>query len=166
LKKQLPLLVLVFVVLFVIGGYIVHTSTNSQQAPITVRDVKVPPTQNVSDGRSLNESSSKSSGNISGEMTLSARSIEETNVPSVDPKAGEIIVYGEVKAVDVDKRVLTVDQQMDDNSVKVSPNIPLNKDAVIRSKQKVLTMAQMKPGDSVGVIVTKDGKARAVLVNY
>ena len=160
MKKHLPLLVLAFVVVFVIGGYIAFTSNNKQQAPITVRDIKAPPTQSVGDDKSLNQSSK------GGEQKVSARTIEETNVPSVDPKAGEMIVYGEVKAVDVDKRVLTIDQQMDDNSVKVSPNIPVNKDAIIRSKQEIVPLAQIKPGDSVGIIVTKDGQARAVLVNY
>lgn len=158
MKKHLPLLTLAFVVLFVMGGYIAHTSINKKQVPINVREVKVPQVQSVSDDRSLSQSSA--------ENKVSAKSIEETSVPSVDPKVGEIIVYGEVKAVDVDKRVLTIDQQMDDNSVKISPNIPVNKDAVIRSKQEIVPMAKISPGDSVGVIVTKDGQARAVLVNY
>lgn len=160
MKKHLPLLVLVCVVVFVIGVYIAYMSANKQQTPITVRDMKVPPTQNVGDDRPSDQSSK------GGEKKVSTKTIEETNVPSVDPKAGEMIVYGEVKAVDVDKRVLTIDQQMDDNSVKVSPNIPVNKEAIIRSKQEIVPLAQIKPGDSVGIIVTKDGQARAVLVNY
>lgn len=160
MKKHLPLFILVLVVVFVIGGYIAYTTTSKQQAPITVRDIKVPPTQSAGDDKS-----SIQSGN-NGEKKVSAKTIEETNVPSVDPKKGEMIVYGEIKAVDIDKRVLTIDQQMDDNSVKISPNIPVNKDAIIRSKKELLSLAQINSGDSVGIIVTKDGQARAVLVNY
>ncbi|MDT3700623.1 MAG: hypothetical protein RO469_14525 [Thermincola sp.] len=160
MRKHLPLLILAFVVVFVISAYIAFLTTNKKQAPITVRDIKVPQTQSAGVHRSTTQL------NVSADQKVSATTIEETNVPSIDPKAGEIIVYGEVKAVDVEKRVLTVDQQMDDNSVKISPNIPVNKDAIIRSKQEVVSLAQIKPGDSVGVIVAKDRQARAVLVNY
>ena len=160
MRRHMPLLVLVVVVVLVIGGYLGYTSLTKEKTLPIGRDVKVPPTQGLGDDRP----SDKKSGEA--DKTVSPQAIEETNVPNVDTKSGELIVWGEIKAVDVDKRVLTIDQQMDDNSVKISPNVPVNKNAIIRSKKEVLSLAQVKTGDSVGIIVTKDGQARAVLVNY
>jgi len=160
LRRNLPLLVLVVVVF---GGYLGFVSlTKKDTPPVSFRnDIKVPPQITEDTG-----SSSISSQNGNKEIKVSPQAIEETNVPNADPKAGELIVWGEIKAVDIDKRVLTIDQQMDDNSIKISPNIPVNKEAIIRTKQSIISLARLKPGDTVGVIVTKDGQARAVLVNY
>lgn len=160
MRRNLPLLVLVVVV---IGGYLGFVSLTKKDTPrVSVRnDMKVPPqiTEDTS-------GASKSSPSGNRDIKVSPRDLEETDVPNVNPKAGELIVWGEIKAVDIDKRVLTIDQQMDDNSIKISPNVPVNKEAIIRTKESVISLAQLKPGDSVGVIVTKDGQARAVLVNY
>jgi len=87
-------------------------------------------------------------------------------VENVDPKAGEMIVWGEVKAVDIEKRIITIDQEMDDNSVKISPNVAVKKDAVVRTREDVISLERVKAGDVVGAIITSDGNARAVLVNY
>ncbi len=161
LRKHLPFMILMVVVALVIGGYLGFTSLSDRTAPRTVPDLKVPPANIIAD-----DSASQSSAKTEKGKTVPTQAIKETNVPEVNPKAGEIIVWGEIKAVDVDKRVLTIDQQMDDNSVKISPNVPVNKEAIIRTKEKVISLAQVKSGDSVGIIVTKDGQARAVLVNY
>lgn len=162
MRKNLPLLALVIIVIAFVGGYLGFASFKKEQTPPAPRDVKIPPAKVTA------EDSSNSMKTEVGTkaMDVSPETIEETDVPSVDPKAGELIVWGEVKAVDDDKRVLTVDQQMDDNSVKVGPNIPVIKDAIIRNKMKVISLTQVNPGDTVGVIVTKEGQARAVLVNY
>ena len=159
MRKNLPLMVLLAVVVLVIGGYLGYTSLKHKYTPPVVRDVKVPPAKIEGDVTSLKNKADKGNNLPSGE-------IEETNVPPVDPKAGEIMVWGEVKAVDIDRRVITIDQQMDDNSKQVSPNVPVNKNAVIRTKSENISLALVKPGDSAGLIITKDGQARAVLLNY
>lgn len=161
LRKHLPFMILMVVVALVIGVYLGFTSLSDRMAPPTVRDLKVPPANIITD-----DGASQSSTRTEKGKTVSTQDIKETNVPEVNPKAGEIMVWGEVKAVDIDKRVLTIDQQMDDNSVKISPNVAVNKEAIIRTKEKVISLAQVKLGDSVGIIVTKNGQARAVLVNY
>jgi len=163
LKKNLPFLVLFIVVALVIGGYLGYSTFKGESKQPEIRDVKVPQPQITGDDSSSN-GSSQNGGKEKKEVSL--QTIEETNVPNADPKSGELIVWGEVKAVDIDKRVLTVDQEMDDNSVKISPNVPVNKEAIIRNKEQVISLGQVKPGDSVGIIVTKEGHARAVLVNY
>lgn len=161
MRKHLPLMILVIVVVMVLGGYLGYTSLTQDKIPPVIRESNPPPAPNDgADDLSIN------SKNVEKDIKVSPQTIEKTNVPNADTKAGELIVWGEVKAVDVDKWILTIDQQMDDNSVKISPNVPVNKNAVIRTKQEVISLAQINPGDSVGIIVTKDGQARAVLVNY
>ena len=159
MRKNLPLLVLLTVVVLVIGGYLGYTSLTHISTPPAVRDVKVPPAKIEGDVTSSNNKSDKGNNVPSGE-------IEKTNVLPVDPQVGEVMVWGEVKAVDIDRRVITIDQQMDDNSKQVSPNVPVNKDAVIRTKGEIISLTLVKPGDSAGLIITKDGQARAVLLNY
>jgi len=162
LKKHLPLIVLIMVVVLVVGGYLGFSSLTKEKTPPVVRDVKVPPPKIEGDDKSSAEGSKTG---LKGNQ-VSSEAIKESNIPAMDPKAGEMMVSGEIKAVDVDKRVLTIDQQMDDNSIKISPNVPVSKDAIIRTKEAPISLAQVKSGDSVGIIVTKDGQARAVLVNY
>ncbi len=161
MRRNLPLLTLVFVVALVIGGYLGFSAVTGEKASQPVRDTKVPPAQIVGDDSSTGQQLQNNN-----EKKVSPRTIEEANVPNADPKSGELIVWGEVKAVDIDKRVLTIDQQMDDNSVKISPNVPVNKDAIVRTKTQVISLTQVRPGDTVGIIVTREKQARAVLVNY
>ncbi|MHB9093138.1 MAG: hypothetical protein ACYC21_00585 [Eubacteriales bacterium] len=160
MRKHLPLMTLIVVVVMVIG-YLGFTSLTKKKTQPTVRD-KIPPAQIAGDDSSAGTPSK--SGDM--EKKVSPQAIEQASVPNADTKLGELIVWGEIKAVDVDKWVLTIDQQMDDNSVKINPNVPVNKNAIIRNKEEVISLAQVKPGDSVGIIVTKTRQARAVLVNY
>lgn len=161
MKKNLPLLILFLVVAAVIAGYLGYNSIPKKDAPPAVRDVKMPPAQIVGD----DSSSGKQAKKEETQKEVS-ESIKKSDVPEVDPKKNEMMVWGELKAVDIDKRILTIDQQMDDNSVKISPNVPVHKDAIVRTKSGVIPLSQLKTGDTVGIILSKDGQARAVLVNY
>lgn len=162
MKRNMPFLALVFIVALVIGGFLGYASRFRGTTKPEARDIKVPPAQIVGD-----DSPSGSQSNLGvKDKKPSSEDIRETNVPDVDPKSGEVIVWGEVKAVDVDKRILTIDQEMDDNSVQISPNVPVSKEAVIRTKSEVMSLSQLKQGDAVGIIVTKAGQARAVLIDY
>lgn len=160
MRKNLPLIVLGLVVALVVVAYIGYSSSKKEQAPPVIRDVKVSPAEITGDDTPSDNKVKSEEGKITVSET------KEANIPEVNAKSGEMMVWGEVKAIDVDKRILTIDQQMDDNSVKISPNVPVSKDSIIRSKNQILSLAQIKPGDSVGAIVTKEGQARAVLINY
>ena len=162
MKRNLPLLALFTVVAIVVVCYLGYSSIKKEQVPPTIGDVKIPPAKIVGD----DASSGKQQQSGADEKKITSKTIEKTNIPVVNPKAGELIVQGEIKAVDVDKRILTIDQQMDDNSVKISPNVPVDQNAIIRTREKIISLSQINSGDSVGVIVNKDGQARAVLVNY
>lgn len=161
MKKNLPLLILFSVVAAVVIGYLGYNWIPREETPPAVRDVKMPPAQIVGD----DSSSGKQAKKEEAQKEVS-KSVANDEIADVDPNQGEMLVWGELKAVDIDKRILTIDQHMDDTSVKVSPNVPVEKDAILRDKSGSLTMAQLKPGDIVGIIVRKDGHGRAVLVNY
>lgn len=161
MRKNLPLLLLGLVVAMVVTAFIGYTSYKKEQAPPAARDVKVSPAKITGD----DSSSGKQSDNGEEKKEISG-DVKDAKIPQVNPKLGEVMVWGEIKAIDVDKRILTIDQQLDDNSIKVSPNVPVDKDAVIRNKDNEISLPQILPGDTVGMIVTKNGQARAVLVNY
>jgi len=162
LRKHLPLVILVVIVVLVIGGYLGYSSLKQEHSPPAGGDIKVAPPKIVGD-----DTPSIDQPEITDkEKKDSLSNLEDSNIPNSDPNLGETVVWGEIKAVDVDKRVLTVDQHMDDNSIKISPNVPVLKEAIIRTKEEVISLAQVKPGDTVGIIVTREGQARAVLVNY
>ncbi|WP_418791648.1 hypothetical protein [Phosphitispora sp. TUW77] len=163
MRKNLPFLVLFVVVALVIGGYLCFTSLNEEKIIIPEnRDIKALPPQ-IADDESA---SSNKFQNGDRDLEFSPQTLEETNVENADPSAGEMIVWGEVKAVDIDKRIITIDQEMDDNSVKISPNVAVKTDAVVRTRDEVISLERIKAGDMVGAIITSDGNARAVMVNY
>ena len=164
MRKNLPFIFLFVVVAVVVGGYLGFTSLNAEKKAVKNQNVKAVPPNFVEGDTASSLSPEQQTGDR--EEKVSPQTIEETNVENADPKAGEKIVWGEIKAVDVEQRVLTIDQEMDDNSVKISPNVPVNQEAIIRTKQEVISLARIKPGDNVGVIITEEGQARAVLVNY
>ncbi len=149
------------VMALVIGGYLGFTSLTKEKTPSAVRDGKIPPRKIIGD-----DSSSGQQSKTGSNKKVSPQSFEQTQVPNADPKSGELIVWGEVKAVDVDNRILTIDQQMDDNSIEISPNVPVSKNAIVRTKTDIISLARVKPGDTVGIIITGEKQARAVLVNY
>ncbi|HWI54121.1 MAG TPA: hypothetical protein VNT57_00375 [Desulfobacteria bacterium] len=172
MRKNLPRIILGLVVTVVVAANMGYSSLDKGSTPQVDRDVKVSPAQIVGDdtssGKPINTDIEEKiiSSENAGKRDKAGKGDEAETPAEVDSKAGEIMVYGEVKATDVYKRILTIDQHMDDNSVKISPNVPVSKDAIIRNKIEVISLAQIKYGDTVGVIVSKDLQARAVLVNY
>lgn len=92
---------------------------------------------------------------------------KKSTIPQLDPQKGEILVEGTVKSVDAEKRIITINNQlMDDNSKPVNPNVPVGKDAIIQDKNSDIAITQIKNGDHVSIMITREGQARAVLVNY
>ena len=91
---------------------------------------------------------------------------KKSPVQTTDPVKKEIYVEGKVKSIDVEKRIVTITQLMDDNSKTINPNVPIMKDAVIQDKTNDILITQIKINDTVSMIITGEGQARAVLVNY
>ncbi|MBF8983362.1 hypothetical protein IZY60_07420 [Lutibacter sp. B2] len=85
----------------------------------------------------------------------------------VNPSIGEEFVYGEILSIDKNKRILTIDQHIDDNS---SPhyNIDVSKDAIIilQRNEKAMNIAfhDLKIGDVIGIVLTKNKVARGIIL--
>jgi hypothetical protein len=161
LRKNLPLLVLVGIVVL-LGGYLIFNTFTQKEKLSAPGTLKNPAAEN----RNLPAApGSQPPEQEQSQPSAPDKQAEKSVVPDMNPSLGEVFIYGNVQDVDVEKRIVIIDQHMDDNSVKIKPNVPVKKDAVIQNKKQDIGLAQIKPGDSVGIILTKDGHARAVLVD-
>ena len=85
-----------------------------------------------------------------------------------DPTMGEEFVYGEILSIDKNKRILTVDQHIDDNS---SPHytIDVSKDVIIilnrNEKAMNIDFHDLKIGDVIGIVLTKNKIARGIILS-
>ncbi|RKL61967.1 hypothetical protein DXT63_14065 [Thermoanaerobacteraceae bacterium SP2] len=112
---------------------------------------------------------------------LNSVSKKVTLIPEANPKAGEAFIYGRVKRVDADKRLIVIEREyMDspDTRVEAGPDIYVLPEAVIHYQEKVgvstsgyeyneydVEFKHIKPGDELGIIITKDKKARAIIIS-
>lgn len=155
MRRNLPLLVLVGIVV-ILGGYLIF---NNKETPETNRNL---PAQRPAQNQSRPPGQTQPSNQTQPSPDIQAK---KSVVPDTDPRQGEYFIQGEVKAVDVEKRIITIEQHMDDNSKTVNPNIPVKKEAIVQNKKEDVGLAQIKAGDIVGLVLTKEGFARAVLVD-
>lgn len=87
-----------------------------------------------------------------------------------DPTRGEVFVYAEVLAVDLDTRLITINQHMDSGSVDVGGSVRVAAAVQVRGLKDghpvlPMTLADLRPGHIVGMILGPDGLARAILVD-
>ncbi len=161
MRKNLPLLVLVGIVVL-LGGYLVYNTFTQEAKPLVTRETKTP----MAAGQNTPAAPTPEKPAPGQTQPPAANNqAKKSVVPETNPNQGEFFVYGEVKAVDMEKKIITIDQHMDDNSVKISPNVPVQKEAVIQNKQEDIGLAQLKPGDAVGIILTREGQARYIIVD-
>ncbi|MEW6522784.1 MAG: GerMN domain-containing protein [Bacillota bacterium] len=91
-------------------------------------------------------------------------------IADCDPRRGEMFIEGEVKAVKVEENAIVIDQHLQDaRSVKVNPTVQLRSDVIIHlqgpgHEATEITLPEVKKGDVVGIILTSEGTARAVIV--
>ncbi|MDI3481608.1 MAG: hypothetical protein PWQ97_1263 [Tepidanaerobacteraceae bacterium] len=104
-----------------------------------------------------------------------------TPIPESDPKAGEAFIYGRVKSVDPAKRLIVIEREYVDSPdirIKAGPEIYVLPDAIIHYQEKVgasisgyvydeydVELKDIKVGDELGIIITKDKKARAIIIS-
>lgn len=112
---------------------------------------------------------------------LNSISKKVTPIPEANPKAGEAFIYGRVKSVDPEKRLIVIEREyMDspDTRVKAGPDIYVLPDAIIHYQEKVgvstsgyeyneydVDLKDIKINDELGIIITKDKKARAIIIS-
>ncbi|SNX53150.1 Gmad2 immunoglobulin-like domain-containing protein [Thermoanaerobacterium sp. RBIITD] len=114
--------------------------------------------------------------------TISDVKAKFTKIPEADPTKGETFVYGIVKAINYDTRVVTIEREYQDTqdmNNKVGPDIKILPDAIIHFQAKVgfdsqsgykysekdISFSDIKVGDELGMILTKNKDARAVIVS-
>ncbi|ORX24550.1 sporulation protein [Thermoanaerobacterium sp. PSU-2] len=103
-----------------------------------------------------------------------------TKIPEADPTKGETFIYGIVKAINYDTRVVTIEREYQDtndiNNV-AGPDIKVLPNAIIHRQSKIgydsqggyqysetdMDFTDIKVGDELGMILTKNKEARAVI---
>jgi hypothetical protein len=103
-------------------------------------------------------------------------------ISETDPSKGETFIYGVVKGINPDTRVLTIEreyQDAPDMNNKVGPDVKVLPDAVIHFQEKIgynsqggykysekdISFDDIKIGDELGMILTKNKEARAIIVS-
>jgi hypothetical protein len=93
-----------------------------------------------------------------------------TVIKPMDPRIGEDFVEGLILKVDRGNKTIEIEQYIADANDKIiSPRVKIADDAVLQlnsnGKTKDTTWDEIKTGRDVALILTKDGTARAVIVN-
>lgn len=106
-----------------------------------------------------------------------------TKIPEADPTKGETFIYGIVKAINYDTRVVTIEREYQDSSdinneagpdVKVLPNAIIHRQAKVgydsqggyKYSETDMGFSDIKVGDELGMILTKNKEARAIIDSY
>ncbi|MCP2239220.1 Gmad2 immunoglobulin-like domain-containing protein [Thermoanaerobacterium thermosaccharolyticum] len=103
-----------------------------------------------------------------------------TKIPEADPTKGETFIYGIVKAINYETRVVTIEREYQDSSDinnEAGPDIKVLPNAIIHRQAKVgydsqggyqysetdMSFSDIKVGDELGMILTKNKEARAII---
>ncbi|QEK11561.1 hypothetical protein FQB35_03840 [Crassaminicella thermophila] len=88
---------------------------------------------------------------------------------AADPWNDEIFAYGEIRNINKKERTITIEQHFDDNSISIEPDIKISENIVIiikrNDKKMNLDFNDLRVGDIVGVVLTKNNIARGMIIN-
>ncbi len=88
--------------------------------------------------------------------------------PECDYNKGETFIYGEIVDVNYESRKIKIQQHFDDNSIKVNPDLKIRKDVVVllrrNNKTMNISIGDLRHGDDIGLILTKNGQVRGIIV--
>ncbi|SHF59173.1 Sporulation and spore germination [Caldanaerobius fijiensis DSM 17918] len=117
----------------------------------------------------------------SGVWVIDSVSAKFTKIADADPSKGETFIYGRLLSIDIQNRTIKIQREYQDSpdmNNKVDSDIPVLKDAVIHFQKKIgisdngykyeeqdMRFEDMKVGSELGIILTKDKKARAIIVS-
>lgn len=89
--------------------------------------------------------------------------------PEADPLGQEKFIYGEILAIDPLENRITIDEHYDDRYTHIEPNLQVAEDAIIilqrNDKQMNLSFSDLKIGDYVGLVLTKNQQVRGIILN-
>ncbi len=91
------------------------------------------------------------------------------DIPEVDYSKGEIFIYGYIRKVDHENNEIIIKQQMDDNSVEVSPILKVKEETVFilqrNNKRMNIDFKDLKIGDRFGIIIDGYGFIRGMIIS-
>ncbi len=106
--------------------------------------------------------------------------IKEGQVLGPNPKLGEIWVEGSVLGLDLTRRIITIDQHMDDNSVRIDPKVPVLKGAYLEKRTMGMgangaeivdvqffsdgDLSRIHTGDTIRFVYLQDKKAAKAII--
>ncbi len=83
---------------------------------------------------------------------------------------GEHFVYGLVTAFDYEKRIITVEQHFDDNSIEVNSHLKIRDDVVIvlqrNDKKMNLEIDDLKVGEDIGLVLDSENLVRGIIIAH
>lgn len=101
-------------------------------------------------------------------VTLLKPNLQEVLVPA-NPHNGEYFVYGEIRGINFENHSIHIEQHIDDNSKEVFGNLPIQENAILllqrNSHFMAVTFEDLKVGDIVGLILTKENQIRGIVID-
>lgn len=172
MKKNGLILLMLALVAVMVGGYLAYSQPNKGNPITPPKTAKLKPKSDktqIKDEQTeeeLSQSNTKGNNlpNNNGPIRNETPQTKKTAIPPVDSDKGERFVEGEIKAVDRERQIITIEQMMDDLSQQVNPEVHLADNAVIQTEKGNITLAQVRAGDLAGIILNQNGQARAVKV--
>lgn len=174
MNKNVWVLLMFVLVAIMVGGYVAYSQPNKVNPITPPKTAEIKPNADKAQVKDKGTGKEPSQPNVKGNNLPNNNGPVRTETPEtkkstitpVKSEEGERFVEGEIKAVDREQRIITIEQMMDDLSQQVNPDVPLADNAVIQTEQGDITLAQVRAGDLVGIILSRNGKARAVKVKH
>lgn len=146
MAKRNPLLTAVLLAVFIVAGLVAFSYWSERKA-----------------SRSLTEKNTPVKMEKGGEdQNYLVTGKDETLPDTFNLQEGEKLVRGTVIAVDLEKRIITV--KTGDEKLLGQTNIPLSRDATVWRQHEGSTLAEVKKGDRVAIIVSAEGMAKKVFI--
>lgn len=157
---------ILLVVILVILAFVVYQKTSKQ--PI-VNTNKTIGSEKQTSNDNLNNNSEKTSEKDKTSLSKTKSNNQKKKIPPIpvketDNHIGELRIEGQVLSVDEKSRTIKIDQVMDDNSVKVNPEIKISEDAVIQNNNGKIKISDISAGAVVDIILSNNKTARSVTV--
>lgn len=90
-------------------------------------------------------------------------------LPTTNPYLGEYFVYGEIEKIDFEEVSIHIEQHLDDDSKEVFDPLYLDERAILilqrNSHFMEIDFEDLRVGDVVGLVLTKDNKIRGIIVD-
>lgn len=146
MTKRNPLLTAVLLAVFIVAGMVAFSYWSERKA-----------------SRSLTEKNTPVKMEKGGEEQNYPLTGKAETLPDIfNLQEGEKLVRGTVIAVDLEKRIITV--KTGDEKLLGQTNIPLSRDATVWRQHEGSTLAEVKKGDRVAIIVSAEGMAKKVFI--